>query len=122
MLLQYDGVELTDVYEAFVQLVPASARQLAERHSSDDLRRLTDQRARIEEVSEDPAAFVHESNEFSLLVVELAGNPVLTMLCRLLTELLRAHRRAIAAYFEARPMVRAAGRARSWRARRESSS
>jgi len=107
LLLQYDGVELTSVYEAFVQLVPASARQLAEHHTSDDLRRLTEQRARIEAVTEDAAAFVHESNEFSLLVVELAGNPVLTMLCRLLTELLRTHRSAMSAYFEARPMVRA---------------
>jgi len=107
LLLQYDGVELRAVYDAFVQLVPGSARQLADHHSSDDLWRLAEQRSRIAAVIEDARAFVHESNEFSLLVVELAGNPVVAVLCRLLTELLRDHRSAMSAYFEARPGVRA---------------
>jgi GntR family transcriptional repressor for pyruvate dehydrogenase complex len=106
LLLQYDGVELRAVYDAFIELVPASARRLALHHSAEDLRRLGGRRARLEAVAGDASALVHESNEFSLLVVELAGNPVLAVLCRLLTELLQAHRSAMAAYFEARPAVR----------------
>lgn len=103
LLLQYDGVDLHLVYDAFIDLVPASAGRLAVRHTAHDVRRLRAQRDRLEAVIDDGDAFVDESNEFSLLIVELAGNPVLTVLSRLLAEVVRAHRSAMSAYFEATP-------------------
>ncbi|MEY2404216.1 MAG: hypothetical protein QOD38_1767 [Acidimicrobiaceae bacterium] len=107
LLLQYQDVDLGHVYDAFLDLVPTGARRLAARHTDDDLARLREQRGRCEAAIDDPAAFLDESTEFSLLVVELAGNPVLALLSRLLAEVLRAHRAAMSAYFEAKPAVRA---------------
>ena len=71
------------------------------------MERLRDQRARCEAAVGDGAALVNESTEFSLLIVELAGNPVLAVLSRLLAEVVRAHRLAMTAYFEAKPSVQA---------------
>jgi GntR family transcriptional repressor for pyruvate dehydrogenase complex len=107
LLLQYNDVDLSAVYDAFIDLVPMGARRLAEHHSDDDLRQLREQRSRCEAVVEDGAALLDESNEFSLLIVELSGNPVLAVLCRLLAEVVRAHRLAMSAYFEAKPGIRA---------------
>jgi DNA-binding GntR family transcriptional regulator len=56
---------------------------------------------------EDGAALLDASTEFSLLVVELAGNPVWAVVSRLLADVLRSHRLAMSAYFEAKPGVRA---------------
>jgi len=95
------------VYDAFLDIVPAAARRLAVRHTSSDLERLREQRARCEAAVSDGAALVNESTEFSLLIVELAGNPVLAVLSRLLAEVVRAHRQAMTAYFEAKPGVQA---------------
>lgn len=107
LLLQYKDVDLSDVYDAFLDIVPAAARRLAERHTPSDVERLRDQRARCEAATGDGAALVNESTEFSLLIVELAGNPVLAVLSRLLAEVVRAHRQAMTAYFEAKPGVQA---------------
>ena len=107
LLLQYKDVELSDVYDAFLDIVPTAARRLAERHTAADLERLREQRARCEAAVDDGSAFLDESTEFSLLIVELAGNQVLAVLSRLLAEVVRAHRQAMSAYFEAKPGVRA---------------
>ena len=107
LLLQYNDVDLSAVYDAFLDIVPTGARRLAEHHTDDDIRRLRDQRARCEAVADDGAALLDESTEFSLLIVELSGNPVLAVLSRLLAEVVRAHRAAMSAYFEAKPAVRA---------------
>lgn len=107
LLLQYKDVDLSDVYDAFLDIVPTAARRLAERHTKADLERLRDQRARCEAAVDDGSAFLDESTEFSLLIVELAGNQVLAVLSRLLAEVVRAHRQAMSAYFEAKPGVRA---------------
>lgn len=109
LLLQHRDVDLSDVYDAFLDIVPTGARRLAEHHTTADLDRLRAQRARLEAAVRDGdgAALLTESTEFPLLVVELAGNGVLAVLSRLLTEVLAAHRRAMTAYFEAKPAVRA---------------
>lgn len=107
LLLQHQDVGLGDVYDAYLDLVPAAARRLAEHHTPADVERLRAQRARCEEATGDGAALVAESTEFSLLIVELAGNPVLAVLSRLLAEVVRAHRRAMTAYFAAQPRVQA---------------
>lgn len=107
LLLQYKDVELSDVYDAFLDIVPTAARRLAEQHTEADLERLRQQRARCEAVVDDGSAFLDESTEFSLLIVELAGNQVLAVLSRLLADVVRAHRQAMSAYFEAKPGVRA---------------
>jgi GntR family transcriptional repressor for pyruvate dehydrogenase complex len=110
LLLQHQDVEIGAVYEAFLDIVPRAARRLAERHSPGDLERLREQRARCAEAADlaDGAALLEASTEFSLLVVELAGNAVWSVVSRLLVEVLEAHRRAMTAYFEAKPAVRAA--------------
>jgi DNA-binding FadR family transcriptional regulator len=106
LLLQYNDVDLGHVYDAFLDLVPTGARRLAEHHTARDVRRLREQRSRCEAAVSDAPAFLDESTEFSLLIVELAGNPVLALLSRLLADVLRAHRVAMSAYFEAKPGVR----------------
>jgi DNA-binding FadR family transcriptional regulator len=107
LLLQYQDVDLSAVYDAFLDIVPTAARRLAERHTAEDIRRLWEQRARCEAVADDGAALVDASTEFSLLIVERSGNPVLAVLSRLLAEVVRAHRLAMSAYFAAKPAVRA---------------
>ena len=107
LLLQYGDVEIASVYEAFLDVVPRAARRLAEHHTKADLVRLREQRTRCEAAADDGAELLDASTEFSLLIVELAGNPVWAVLSRLLAEVLRAHRLAMSAYFEAKPGVRA---------------
>jgi GntR family transcriptional repressor for pyruvate dehydrogenase complex len=107
LLLQHRDVELGSVYDAFLDIVPTAAARLAAHHTKADLERLREQRRRCEEAADDGAALVDASTEFSLLVVELAGNPVWAVLSRLLVDVLRAHRQAMTAYFEAKPAVRA---------------
>jgi DNA-binding FadR family transcriptional regulator len=107
LLLQYQDVDLSAVYDAFLDIVPTGARRLAEHHTKADIDRLRAQRARCEDVVDDGAAFLDASTEFSLLIVELSGNPVWAVLSRLLAEVVRAHRNAMSAYFEAKPSVRA---------------
>ncbi len=107
LLLQHQDVDLGDVYSAFLELVPAGARRLAEHHTEADLDRLREQRTRCEAAAGDAAALLDESTEFSLLLVELAGNPVLAVLSRLLAEVVRAHRQAMTEYFVAKPRLQA---------------
>jgi DNA-binding FadR family transcriptional regulator len=107
LLLQYHDVELSAVYDAFLDIVPTAARRLAEQHTAADLRRLREQRARCEAAGTDGAALLDEANEFSLLIVELAGNPVLAVISRLLADVVRAHRQAMSDYFAAKPAVQA---------------
>jgi GntR family transcriptional repressor for pyruvate dehydrogenase complex len=107
LLLQHRDVDIGAVYDAFLDIVPLAARRLAERHTDADIARLREQRARCEEAVDDGAALLDASTEFSLLIVELAGNPVWAVLSRLLAEVLRTHRLAMSAYFEAKPGVRA---------------
>jgi DNA-binding FadR family transcriptional regulator len=107
LLLQYQDVDLQSVYDAFLDVVPTAAARLAADHSAADIERLREQRARCEAAVDEPATFLDESVEFSLVVVELAGNPVWAVISRLLAEVLRAHRHAMSAYFAAKPGVRA---------------
>jgi GntR family transcriptional repressor for pyruvate dehydrogenase complex len=107
LLLQHRDVDISAVYEAFLDIVPTSARRLAAHHTAADLERLREQRRRCEEAADDGPALIDASTEFSLLVVELAGNPVWAVVSRLLIEVLRAHRQAMSDFFEAKPVVRA---------------
>ena len=107
LLLQYRDVEISSVYDAFLDVVPRAARRLAEKHTAADIARLREQRARCAEAVDDGAALLDASTEFSLLIVELAGNPVWAVLSRLLAEVLEAHRLAMSDYFEAKPGIRA---------------
>jgi DNA-binding FadR family transcriptional regulator len=108
LLLQYHDVDLSEVYDAFLDIVPPAAEQLAARHSKADLERLRAQRDRCIATADDGAALLDESTEFSLLIVELGGSAVQATLSRLLAEVLKAHRAAMSAYFDAKPAVRAA--------------
>jgi DNA-binding GntR family transcriptional regulator len=107
LLLQHRDIDISSVYEAFLDVVPRAARRLAEAHTEADLERLRAQRERCEAAADDGAALLDASTEFSLLVVELAGNPVWAVVSRLLAEVVRGHRLAMSAYFEAKPGVRA---------------
>ncbi|MCU1376477.1 MAG: hypothetical protein JWO68_3763, partial [Actinomycetia bacterium] len=90
----------------YLDLVPPAARRLAAHHTDDDVARLRAQRQRCV-VAATAIAFLVESTAFSLLLVELAGNPVQLVLCQLLAEVLQAHRVAMSTYFEAKPRVQA---------------
>jgi DNA-binding FadR family transcriptional regulator len=107
LLLQHQGVDLSDVYDAFLDLVPRAAGRLASTRSAEDLARLHDQRAQLAAAAEDGPAFLEAATSFNVLVVELAGNPVQALLARLLAEVVAAHRRAMSAYLRARPGVQA---------------
>jgi DNA-binding FadR family transcriptional regulator len=107
LLLQHQNVELGAVYDAYLDLVPPSAGRLAADHTDADVARLRDQRERCASSAGDAAGLLEESTAFSLLVVELAGNRVELVLCQLLAEVLRSHRIAMSAYFEAKPRVQA---------------
>lgn len=107
LLLQHQGVGLGAVYDTFLDIVPRAAGRLAASRTAADLERLREQRDRLVAAAEDAAAFLEESTEFSVLVVELSGNPVQALLTRLLAEVVAAHRRAMSTYFRQRPGVQA---------------
>jgi GntR family transcriptional regulator, transcriptional repressor for pyruvate dehydrogenase complex len=107
LLLQHQNVDLSAVYDTFLDIAPRAAARLAEAHTDEDLTSLRDQRERVLAASDDGRAFLEESTAFILLVVERAGNPVLAVMCELLAEILRAHRAAMSAYLRARPKVHA---------------
>jgi DNA-binding FadR family transcriptional regulator len=107
LLLQYQDVDLGEVYDAFLEMVPLAAGRLAQRHLGSDVERLRSQRERCVNAGDDPGRFLDEATGFNLLIVELAGDRVQALLCRLLAEVVSAHRRAISAYFESKPNVRA---------------
>jgi len=107
LLLQHQNVDLSAVYDTFLEIAPRAAARLAESHTDDDVAALRAQRELVLAASDDGRAFLEESTAFILLIVERAGNPVLSMMCELLAEILRAHRAAMSAYLKARPKVHA---------------
>jgi DNA-binding FadR family transcriptional regulator len=107
LLLQHQAVDLGAVYDTFLDIVPRAAGRLAESRTEDDVRRLREQRQRLVDSVDDGAAFLEESTDFSVLIVELAGNRVQAIVTRLLAEVVRAHRAAMSAYLRARPKVQA---------------
>src|SRR4051794_32351533 len=107
LLLQHQEVDLGAVYDTFLDIVPRAAGRLARSRTAADLRRLREQRTRLVAAADDAAAFLEESTEFSVLVVELSGNRVQALLTRILTDVVAAHRRAMTAYFRSQPAVQA---------------
>ena len=107
LLLQHQGVDLGAVYDTFLDIVPRAAGRLAVAATADDVAALVAQRERLVASAEDGTAFLEESTEFNVLLVELAGNRVQALLARMLAEVVAAHRRAMSAYFRSRPSVQA---------------
>ena len=107
LLLQYRHVGLGAVYEAFLDIVPPSAGRLAKRHDPRDIERLHGQRERCRAAADDSSAFLDAATGFNLLMVELAGNPVQTVLAELLAEVQRAHRDAMSSFLKTTPKVQA---------------
>jgi DNA-binding FadR family transcriptional regulator len=107
LLLQHQEVDLGAVYDTFLDMVPRAAGRLARTRTAADLARLREQRSRLEAAADDGAAFLEESTEFSVLVVELAGNRVQALMTRILADVVAAHRRAMSAYFRSQPTVQA---------------
>jgi GntR family transcriptional repressor for pyruvate dehydrogenase complex len=107
LLLQHQEVDLGAVYDTFLDIVPRAAGRLARSRTAADLARLREQRDRLVAAADDGSAFLEESTEFSVLVVELAGNRVQALLTRILSEVVAAHRRAMSAYFRSQPTVQA---------------
>ena len=107
LLLQHRHVDLVAVYDTFLEIAPRAAAKVAAAHTSGDVEQLEKQRDRLVVSSDDGAAFLEESTRFILLIVDRAGNPVMSLMCELLAEILRAHRRAMSAYLRARPKVQA---------------
>ena len=109
LLLQYQGVDLSAVYDTFLAVVPESARRLAMTRTDEDLAALRGQRERCAAAAATPdgAAFLDESTAFLLLLVALGDNPVQALVTQILADVLQAHRAAMSAYFSAKPRVRA---------------
>ena len=107
LLLQHQHVDLSAVYDTFLEIVPRAAARLARSHTDEDLEALREQRDRVASAGDEGRDFLEESTAFILLVVDRAENRVLSIMCELLGEILRAHRAAMSAYLQERPKVRA---------------
>jgi len=103
LLLQAQGVNLADVYEARVAIFAPAARVLAERGTKANLRTL---RAKVEELrglQNEPSEFLTGALGFNHLVLELAGNRTLTVLAGVLSDVVALHLAKVARDWESQP-------------------
>ena len=91
LLLQYSGTTLEDVQAARLVIEPPAARLLAEKCSAKGIATLRDHIEEEKAAVEDPPAFAELSTQFHELVVELGGNQTLTLVVRMLHDILESH-------------------------------
>lgn len=84
LILQHGGTTLADVYDARVDLEAPCAAALALRRSDQDLVELRRAADTHDALVSDPAAAVRAHTDFHALVVRLAGNQTVALLCGLL--------------------------------------
>ena len=87
LVLEHRGTILQDVWEARLFLEPPAAGMLARQRTRADLRTLRDALAEHDAASE-PAEAIRLHNDFHLLIARLAGNYTLTLLIRMLSEII----------------------------------
>jgi DNA-binding FadR family transcriptional regulator len=94
LVLQAEGTMLADVFTARTTIEPAAARLLAEQRSPaaiDALRRLHDDELAV---AQDPAAFALAAARFHEGVFEHAGSNTLTLIGRMLLQLVESNNQA----------------------------
>ena len=87
LVLGYRGTTLQDVWEARLFLEPPAAGMLARQRTRADLHTLRDALAEHDAASE-PAEAIRLHNDFHLMIARLAGNYTLTLLIRMLSEII----------------------------------
>jgi len=88
LILEYRGATLGDVYRAAAVIEPPCVRQLAAKHTADDIKRLRDAVAAEKTVLDDPLGLVEAQDTFHALLVELTGNQTLILLCGMLRNII----------------------------------
>lgn len=84
LILEYSGTTLEDVYSARVELEAPCAAVLARSRSDLDVAKLRAAQRRNESTSGDLRETIRAHTEFHGLLVRLAGNKTITMLCELI--------------------------------------
>jgi DNA-binding FadR family transcriptional regulator len=95
ILLQLNRTTLADVSQARITFEPPLAALLARSWDGDDMAELRDGIERSRRTLSDPVAFAVSQADFHQLVVKLAGNQTLTLMARLLNEVIRRHETAV---------------------------
>ncbi|MGE3620213.1 MAG: FadR/GntR family transcriptional regulator [Acidimicrobiia bacterium] len=93
MLLQLEGVALSDLFEARSMLEPYAVRRLAEQHDPEVIARLRALHDRELELVDDFVGYPMHAASFHRNLVELAGNRTLAVLSRLLITIVEAQNR-----------------------------
>jgi GntR family transcriptional repressor for pyruvate dehydrogenase complex len=103
LLLQAQGVNLADVYEARVAIFAPAARVLAERGGKAHAKALRTKLDELRALQGDPSGFLTGALEFNHAVLELAGNRTLTVLAGVLSDIVALHLATVARDWETQP-------------------
>jgi DNA-binding FadR family transcriptional regulator len=95
ILLQLHQTTLADVSQARITFEPPLAGLLARSWDDEDMAKLQDGLEKSRNALSDPIAFAESQADFHQLVVTLAGNRTLTLMARLLNEVIRRHETAV---------------------------
>lgn len=88
LILQHGGTTLADVYDARMALEAPCAGTLARARSDEDLAELRRAEAQHDALACNSAEAIRAHTDFHALVVRLAGNQTVTLLCGLLGEII----------------------------------
>jgi DNA-binding FadR family transcriptional regulator len=94
LFLQARGTTLRDVFDARELIEPAAVRRLAERRPARALAELNTLHELELSVLNDPVAYPMVAAQFHEKLIELSGNQTLTLIGRLLLEIVEVHNRA----------------------------
>ncbi len=108
ILLQLHQTTLEDVYQARMMFEPPIAGLLARTWDDEDMVQLRRGLEISRSSLSDPVAFAESQADFHQLVVTLAGNQTITLMARLLDEVIRLHETAVNADREHDPLRAAA--------------
>ena len=88
--LQMKGATLRDVWTARTLIEPGAARMLAESRSAEAVDAMRDNIRRATEALDDPVAYGHLTNDFSLILTRYCGSLTLDMFATLIQDIVAA--------------------------------
>ncbi|WP_322760234.1 FadR/GntR family transcriptional regulator [Frankia sp. Cr2] len=88
LVLEHRGTTLADIHQARAFIEPPCVRQVAERHTDDDLTELRAALASVEAANDDHGQLLAADTDFRGLLVELAGNQTLIVLAGMLRHII----------------------------------
>lgn len=100
LLLQWEGTTLEDLFEAREIFEPAAVRRLAATRPAEALERLKQRHAEELEVVGDPKRYPIAATQFHEDLIDLAGNKTMSILGRLLQEIVEKQHRAMFAVLD----------------------